>query len=91
MLDLILYVAEHRDRVVGKQELMAALWGEVSVTEASLSQAVSQARRALGDSSQQQHTIRTIPRRGFCFVARVKQSVPQASVLALARGSPNTK
>ena len=73
VLDLVLYLAKHRARVVGKDELLEQVWHDVTVTEASLSQAVSLARRALDDTPEAQHTIRTVRGRGFQFVATARE------------------
>lgn len=73
VLDLVLYLARHRTRVVGKDELFDNVWRNVSVTEASLSQAVSLARRALDDTPEAQHTLRTVRGKGFQFVADARQ------------------
>lgn len=81
VLELILYLARHRERVVGKQELFDELWAGTLVTEASLTQALSLARRALGDTPREQHTIRTVRRRGLQFVAPIEPAPEQ-------RGAP---
>ncbi|MCA9594700.1 MAG: sigma 54-interacting transcriptional regulator [Myxococcales bacterium] len=73
VLDLILYLARHRDRVVTKDELLERLWEGVVVTEASLSQAISMARRALSDSASEQSVIRTVRGKGFRFVAETSE------------------
>lgn len=86
VLDLLLYLAEHRDRVVTKDELLETVWGGVSVTDSSLSQAVRQARRALDDSTREQRTIRTIRGRGFHFVAPVQAGAAAGSAPAPATG-----
>lgn len=77
VLDLIVYLARHRDRVVTKDELLRELWSGVAVSEASLSQAVSAARRALGDSSTEPAVLRTVRGKGFRFVAAAE---PVASI-----------
>jgi DNA-binding winged helix-turn-helix (wHTH) protein/pSer/pThr/pTyr-binding forkhead associated (FHA) protein len=69
VLDLIIYLARHRERVVSKDELLDVVWKGVTVTEASLSQALSLARRAVGDTFEAQHTLRTVRGKGFQFVA----------------------
>jgi DNA-binding winged helix-turn-helix (wHTH) protein len=76
VLDLILYLARHRERVVGKDELLDAVWQGVVVTEASLSQALSLARRALGDRAEEQHAIRTVRSKGFQFIAAERPALP---------------
>ena len=71
VFDLIAYLLEHRDRVVSKNELQETLWPTVVVTEASLSRTIMKARKALDDDAQNPAIIRTIPRRGFRFIADV--------------------
>lgn len=73
VLELILYLVRHRDRVVGKDELFETVWDGTVVTEASLSQALSLARRALDDSARTQHTIVTVRRKGLRFVAPIER------------------
>src|SRR4051812_10762961 len=50
-LDLLVYLVEHRDRVVTKRELLARLWPDVQVTENALQQAVATVREALSPSA----------------------------------------
>ncbi|MGH9503526.1 MAG: tetratricopeptide repeat protein [Terriglobales bacterium] len=65
------YLVEHPGRLIGKQELMQALWPEAFVTDDSLVQCTLELRRALGDRSQQ--LLKTVPRRGYLFTANVIQ------------------
>lgn len=73
VLDLVFYLVAHAERVVTKTELLDHVWPGVVVTEASLSQAISAARRALGDDGTAQSLIRTVRGRGFRFTAETKQ------------------
>jgi DNA-binding winged helix-turn-helix (wHTH) protein/pimeloyl-ACP methyl ester carboxylesterase len=75
VFDLIEYLLRNRDRVVSKQELQEQIWPNVVVTEASLSRAIMKARKVLGDRAQDAEIIRTIPRKGFRFIARVQEPV----------------
>jgi TolB-like protein len=61
--DLLLHLLLHADRVVGKGELLAAVWPDVTVSDESLTQCISQLRHALGDADGT--IIKTIPRRGY--------------------------
>ena len=70
--DALLYLIEHRDRLVRKNELLEAIWHDVVVTEDSLVHAISVLRRALADEPNQPHYVQTIPRRGYRFVAPVR-------------------
>ena len=45
---LLAYLARNAGRVIGKDELLSAVWPDVIVTEDSLTQAVSDLRRVLG-------------------------------------------
>lgn len=78
VLELIFYLARHRDRVVAKDELFASLWDGTTVAEGSLTQAVSLARKALGDSAREQRVIRTVRGRGLQFVAAPRTPVLRA-------------
>lgn len=69
--DVLAHLIEHRDRVVSKGELMAAVWAGVIVEDNNLSQAVSALRRALGDHRDAPRFIATIAGRGYRFVADV--------------------
>ena len=64
---LLTYLARTPGRVVPKAELLDALWPDVTVTEDSLSQAVSDLRRALGTEAGQ--LLRNVPRRGYVLHA----------------------
>lgn len=62
--DLLAYFVRNAGRVVPKDELLDAVWPGVTVTEDSLTQCVSDIRRALGDKGL---LLRTVPRRGYVF------------------------
>ena len=78
VFDLIEYLLRHRDRVVSKDELQEALWPGVVVTETALSRTVMKARKALDDDAHEPRIIRTVPRKGFRFIAEVRE--PGSSV-----------
>ncbi|HEX5789287.1 MAG TPA: alpha/beta fold hydrolase [Woeseiaceae bacterium] len=73
--DLLMYLLEHRDRVVGKDELLDAIWPRQIVTETALARCVMKARKAIGDSSGRhggKHgAIRTVHGHGYRFVGAV--------------------
>jgi adenylate cyclase len=73
--DVLLYLVDHRDRVVSKDELMEAVWPNVFVTENSLVQCVSDIRAALGEEGPS--ILKTVARRGYMFAAPV--TVPVAA------------
>jgi predicted ATPase/DNA-binding winged helix-turn-helix (wHTH) protein len=66
------YLVENSGRLVGKKELIQAVWPDAFVTDDSLVQCTVELRRALDDRSQQ--LLKTVPRRGYLFTAEVTQS-----------------
>lgn len=83
--DLLGYLLRHAGRVVGKEELLDAVWPNVTVTEDSLTQAISDIRRALADKDQK--LVRTIPRRGYLVPAEaIKPSGSESADGALSGG-----
>jgi DNA-binding winged helix-turn-helix (wHTH) protein len=74
VFDLILYLAENRDRVISKDELFERVWKRRVVSDATLSSRINAARRALGDSGDKQSVIRTVSRRGFRFTVEVSDA-----------------
>lgn len=69
---LLAYLLEQRNRVVSKQELFEHLWPQQMISEATLDSCIAEARHAVGDSGQTQHTIRTRRGHGYRFVAAVE-------------------
>ena len=73
VFDVLVYLVEHRDRVVSKDELLDALWPG-SISESVLPRCVTAARKALGDDTSGQNIIQTVRGRGYRFVARVNET-----------------
>jgi DNA-binding winged helix-turn-helix (wHTH) protein len=94
--DLLLYLIQNRERVVSKDDLMAAVWGGRIVSESTLSSQINAVRHAIGDDGERQILVRTLPRKGFRFVgevqeqcAREKFSVSEAADTAQPAGGPD--
>jgi DNA-binding winged helix-turn-helix (wHTH) protein/Tol biopolymer transport system component len=68
--DTLVYLIEHRERLVDKEELLRAVWQDVIVTDDSLIHAVSVLRRTLVHP-EHRPLIETVPRRGYRFVLPV--------------------
>ena len=73
------YLAENSGRLVSKDELFAAVWPNLAITDDALVQSIGELRRALGDDGPR--LVRTVPRRGY----RLESAV---SVVAPAHPSP---
>jgi Tol biopolymer transport system component/DNA-binding winged helix-turn-helix (wHTH) protein len=83
---LLLYLLEHRARVVTKDELADHLWRDTFVTPNALTRLVAQLRRELGDAAHEARYIQTVHRRGYRFIANVTAvAAPAPSAAAPAR------
>lgn len=89
-LQVLLYLIEHRDRLVGKDELHTHIWGSVSVGDDALVQCVADIRRVLGDDARAPRFVRTVPKRGYRFVADLEGDsgvgLPSSPQPSLAEG-----
>lgn len=70
-LRLLLYLIQNRGRLVRKQELLDAVWGDAAVTENALTRSVGLLRKALDDDSREPRFIETVPTAGYRFIAQV--------------------
>jgi DNA-binding winged helix-turn-helix (wHTH) protein/class 3 adenylate cyclase/tetratricopeptide (TPR) repeat protein len=77
--DLLLLLVHQPGKVLSKSELMRALWPEVFVEEANLTQHVFTLRKALGVQPGGQPYIETVPRRGYSFKAEVRVASANAA------------
>jgi TolB-like protein len=73
VFDLLHHLIRNRDRVVSKDDLLAAVWNGRIVSESALSTRLNAARQALGDNGEEQRLIRTFPRKGLRFVGIVRE------------------
>jgi TolB-like protein len=73
VFDLLVYLVQNRDRVVSKDDLLASIWGGRIVSDSTLTSRINAARKAVGDSGEEQKLIRTIARKGFRFVGDVRR------------------
>jgi DNA-binding winged helix-turn-helix (wHTH) protein/TolB-like protein/Flp pilus assembly protein TadD len=74
--ETLLALVRHSGRVIEKSELMEILWPDSFVEENNLNQCVSALRKALGESPEQSRYIKTVPGRGYRFVAEVRAAGP---------------
>jgi adenylate cyclase len=88
--DVLRYLVEHAGRVVTKDELVKAIWPNVTVGDESLAKCISEVRHAIGDESQQ--IIKTVPRRGYLIdmpIATADVTAASASGAAEASSPPS--
>ena len=92
VFDLLEFLVRNRDRVVSKDDLLASVWGGRIVSESTLASRINAARRAIGDTGEEQRLIRTIIGKGIRFVGEVHERqyqsparpvVPRLSIVVL--------
>jgi len=86
VFDLLLYLIRSRDRVVSKDDLLAAVWHGRIVSDSALANRINAARTAVGDNGEDQKLIRTFPRKGFRFVGTLADKSPRQSPSAPGTG-----
>jgi TolB-like protein/DNA-binding winged helix-turn-helix (wHTH) protein/Flp pilus assembly protein TadD len=89
--DALSFLARHAGRVVTKDELIAAVWPGLVVTDDSVARCISDIRRALGDV--EQRIIKTVPRRGYTLAVVATEhgpvfGPPEPAELAAAPANP---
>jgi adenylate cyclase len=89
VFDLLVHLIRNRDRIVRKDELFDVIWQGRIVSEATLNSRISAARRALGDSGNDQSFIRTLHKRGFRFVGRIDEDHSAPTTLVNAQTPPS--
>ncbi len=79
VLKLLVFLIGNRDRLVTREELMDAVWGDTVVSESALSKAVARLRKALDDDPGAPRYIETVHSRGYRFVAEVEEAKPDTT------------
>jgi TolB-like protein/tetratricopeptide (TPR) repeat protein len=80
VFDLLDYLIRNRERVVGKEDLINAVWNGRVVSDAALTTRLNVARSVVGDSGEEQRLIKTLQRKGFRFVGTVMEVRGQESI-----------
>ncbi len=71
VFDVLVYLLEHRDRIVTKEELLEHCWAGTFVSEAALTQCLAKVRKVIAPEPAGSPVIRTSYGRGYRFVAPV--------------------
>jgi len=88
VFDLLLHLVRNREHVVSKDELLDAVWAGRIVSESTLTSHINAARKAVGDSGQNQRLLRTIARKGFRFVGDVSEIGDRSAVVSTEPDAP---
>ncbi len=71
VFDCLVYLIEHRERAVARDELILYVWKRSNVSDTQLAQTVLRARRLLHDDGSEQRLIRTVPGFGYHWIGMV--------------------
>lgn len=87
VFDTLLLLVKNSGHLVEKDELMSSVWPGQFVEEGNLNKTISLLRHALGESTDGNHFIETVPKRGYRFVADVRDvdSVTEVKLMVETR------
>ena len=89
VFDLLEFLIRNRDRMVSRDDLLAAVWNGRMVSESTLASRINAARTAIGDNGEDQRLIRTALRKGIRFVGEVREEQkPQVAMAGVAAEQP---
>src|SRR5262245_10264385 len=89
--ELLLVLVKNHGHLLGKDELLKAIWPDTVDEEVNLANNISILRKALGDGADEQRFIETVPRRGYRFVAPVRQLTNHQPKPSTIRYTVNTE
>jgi len=88
--DVLCHLVGRPDQLVTKEELLAAVWPDVVVSDASIKVCVGEIRKALEDDPQKPTYIETVHRRGYRFISPVFGAVGEGAANSCPPPAPGT-
>jgi DNA-binding winged helix-turn-helix (wHTH) protein/tetratricopeptide (TPR) repeat protein len=74
LFDLLVELVENAGRLLQKQDLLDKVWSDAAVEEGSLTRGISSLRRVLGSTADGRGYIQTVSKRGYRFIADVRET-----------------
>ncbi len=71
VMRVLVHLARHSNEVVPREQILKAVWDGVFVSDEVLTNAIREARKALGDDAKEPEFIQTIPKQGYRLLASV--------------------
>ena len=72
VFDLLVYLIEKRGKLVSYEKLIKTIWNDRVVSDSAITARISAARKVVGDNGKDQHTIKTVSRKGIKFLPSVE-------------------
>ncbi|MGH9937859.1 MAG: winged helix-turn-helix domain-containing protein, partial [Blastocatellia bacterium] len=91
VFDLLLVLVRRHGEIIEKEELLSAVWPDTIVEENNLSVNISALRKALGERPNEHTYIETLPRRGYRFVAPVREITDQDRAMTDQSQAPDIR
>jgi len=82
--DTLVALVRRRGELASKDELISEVWPDTFVSEDSLTQSISMLRRILEDDPAQPRFIATVARRGYRFIAPIREEDPESEMFSPA-------
>src|SRR6478672_3566392 len=83
---VLLILLRNPQKLITKEELLNAVWGDAAVTENSLTRSIALLRRLLGDDTHNPRYIETVATVGYRFLCKVEASEDHSGNLEAIRG-----
>ena len=90
-IEVLIYLAQHCQEVSLKERIIQAVWPDTFVTDAVLTHAITELRKAFGDDSKNPRVIQTIPRRGYRLIVPVSEVESDSRYRILKRLAPRPR
>ncbi len=71
-MEVLLFLFEHAGEVISRDEIQDRIWGDVTVGQDSITNAIIKLRKAFGDDAKNPRVIATIPKRGYRVIVPVE-------------------
>jgi Tol biopolymer transport system component/DNA-binding winged helix-turn-helix (wHTH) protein len=78
---VLLFLLRNPQKLISKEELLNAVWGDIVVTDSSLTRTIAQLRRLLGDETRNPRYIETVATVGYRFLSKVEISEDASGML----------
>lgn len=76
LVELLAYFCQHPDKIISRDELVAAVWLGRTVTDSAVNRAITKLRRCFADDAKAPRFIATFPKKGYKFIAVVGKLTP---------------
>jgi DNA-binding winged helix-turn-helix (wHTH) protein/tetratricopeptide (TPR) repeat protein/TolB-like protein len=88
---ILLLLVQRAGEVVSREEIQAAIWGDETYVdfEHGINSAIRQIRFMLGDHAETPRYVRTLPRRGYSFIAPVERTARPGEIHITSRAAPH--